>query len=113
MVQDPEPALALMRDLMMAGTVRAAAQSAGTELILMRDPQALAAARGRVLIVDLNQEGAIEAAGAWRKATGRPVVGFVSHVDHAAIARAREAGIDQVLPRSALAKSLGPILSVR
>jgi CheY-like chemotaxis protein len=38
-------------------------------------------------------------------------LGFVSHVDADAIAAAREAGIDEVLARSAFADRLGEILS--
>lgn len=38
-------------------------------------------------------------------------LGYVSHVDSATIAAAREAGIDQVLARSAFAAGLGEILT--
>ena len=40
-----------------------------------------------------------------------PTLGFVSHVDAATIAAAREAGIDQVLARSAFSEKLAEILS--
>ena len=42
---------------------------------------------------------------------GIKTLGFVSHVDSDAIAAAREAGIDEVLARSAFADRLGDILS--
>ena len=42
---------------------------------------------------------------------GIKTLGFVSHVDADAIAAAREAGIDEVLARSAFADRLGEILS--
>jgi DNA-binding NarL/FixJ family response regulator len=38
-------------------------------------------------------------------------LGYVSHVDSASIAAAREAGVDQVLARSAFASRLGEILT--
>jgi PleD family two-component response regulator len=42
---------------------------------------------------------------------GIKTLGFVSHVDVVTIAAAREAGIDEVLARSAFADRLGEILS--
>jgi len=53
-----------------------------------------------MLLVDLNLEGAIEAAAAWQKAGGGAVVGFVSHVDAQTISDAKAAGIGRLLPRS-------------
>jgi len=38
-------------------------------------------------------------------------LGYVSHVDSATIAAAREAGVDEVLARSAFATRLGEILT--
>ena len=40
-----------------------------------------------------------------------PTLGFVSHVDSGTIAAAREAGIDQVLARSAFSEKLPQILA--
>jgi hypothetical protein len=62
--------------------------------------------------VDLNQPGALEAAVAWKGAesAGRDVVGFVSHVDAATIARARAAGIDRIMPRSRFVEALPELL---
>jgi CheY-like chemotaxis protein len=42
---------------------------------------------------------------------GVKTLGYVSHVDSDAIAAARQAGIDQVLARSAFAAQLGTILT--
>jgi hypothetical protein len=61
--------------------------------------------------VDLNQEGAIEAARLWKQRSGGEVVGFVSHVDVETVNRARAAGIDQVLARSAFVERLPDLLN--
>lgn len=63
-----------------------------------------------MLIVDLNQPGAIGAAAEWGRSCGWPVVGFVSHVDADTIAAAREAGITQVLARSRFVEVLPQLL---
>lgn len=104
------PALILVRDLIFASRIRATAESLGVSIIMMSDPNQLGQASGRRLIVDLNQPGAIDAAAAWGRTTGRPVVGFVSHVDSAAIDAARAAGIQQVLARSGFVEILPDLL---
>ena len=100
--------LALVRDLMFASKITAA----GVPVRVVREVSALATADGSHLIVDLNQPGALDAAVAWRARTGRPVVGFVAHVDTATIAAARAAGIDRVLARSAFVQQLRAVLVV-
>ena len=97
----------LVRDLMFAGKITAA----GVPARVVRDPAALATADGSHLVVDLNQEGALAAAVAWRTRTGRPVVGFVAHVDTSTIEAARAAGIDRVMARGAFAQRLPALLS--
>ena len=107
--------LVLVRDLMFASKISAAAKAVGVDIEMLRDPPTLSDRVGHRLIVDLNQPGAIEAASAW-KAAGqgedqqRQVIGFVSHVDTATIAKARAAGIDQVMPRSQFVASLETLL---
>ena len=85
------------------------AQQAAVEML--RDPQQLEQRDGSRLIVDLNQQGALDAAAAWKQRTSKPVIGFVSHVDAATITRARELGIDQVLARSAFVQQLPTLLA--
>ncbi len=104
------PVLALIRDLMFASRVRATAQELGVPLKLLRDPAGLAGEAGQRLIVDLNLEGAIDAAAAWRQQQGGRVVGFVSHVDTQTIQRARSAGIDTVMARSRFVEVLPELL---
>jgi hypothetical protein len=106
----PLPVLALVRDLIFATKISTAARSAGVEIKMLRDPQKLPREPGRLLLVDLNQEGAIEAAAAWREKQGAVAIGFVSHVDAETIFAARSAGIDRVLARSQFVKVLQDLL---
>ena len=95
------PILLLVRDLIFATRIGATARAIDVAVKLLRDESKLAGEDGRSLIVDLNQAGALAAAIQWKQTrTNRIVVGFVSHVDADTIRQAREAGIDQVLPRS-------------
>ena len=105
----PAAILLLCRDLMFLSKVTATARAAGVNVQVVRDPTMLPA-MGTRLFVDLNQDGALEAAAAWKGATGGRVVAFVSHVDTQAIARAKEAGLDQVLPRSRFTADLEELL---
>jgi hypothetical protein len=77
---------------------------------VVREPEKLAGLAGLKLIVDLGQEGALEAAASWKGRTAGQVVGFVSHVDEATIGRAREAGIDRVMSRGGFAASVEDVL---
>jgi hypothetical protein len=88
---------------MFSGKIVAEARSAGAGCKIVREVGKLQESGGQsiqLLMVDLNLDGAIEAASAWGKSTGRPVYGFVSHVDSDTIAKAKQAGIDHVLARS-------------
>jgi hypothetical protein len=105
--------LVLVRDLLLGSRVTAAARSAGVESRIVREPASLGQASANRLVVDLNLPGALEAAIEWKNADSsgrRQVFGFVSHVDVEMIRAARAAGIDQVLPRSALADKLPALL---
>ena len=107
------PALVILcRDLLLGSRITAAAQSVGVGFKVVRDAAKLAGQPGRRLIVDLNQDGAIDAAVAWKSASGGEVVGFVSHVDSATIAQARGAGLDQILARNALVQQLPSLVSL-
>ncbi|MGD0461253.1 MAG: response regulator [Tepidisphaeraceae bacterium] len=95
--------LVLVRELMFSGKISAEARAAGVAIKIIGNPADLALfaqTTAGMLIVDLNLAEAIVAAAAWGRVAGRCVVGFVSHVDAQTIARAREAGIKQVLARS-------------
>ncbi|QOV88348.1 hypothetical protein [Humisphaera borealis] len=114
---EPTPApksdlVILIRDLILGSRVVAAAKNAGVALVHIRDPARLAVVAGRRLIVDLNQEGAIPAAGRWKSdVPDRFAIGFVSHVDADTARAAREAGIDKIMARSRFVELLPSLLS--
>jgi len=104
--------LALVRDLMFSSRISAEARAASVACKIVPDPlELLAAGEGVLLLVDLNLPGATDAAAAWRAANSLPVVGFVSHVDAAAIAHAREVGLDKVMARSQFVSELPELLA--
>jgi hypothetical protein len=106
------PVIALVRDLIFASRITATAAAVGVPVTLVRDPNTMdGVPAAKLLIVDLNLEGAIEAARQWRTVTGGVVTGFVSHVDTATITAARAAGIDRVLARSRFVEVLPQVLS--
>jgi hypothetical protein len=105
------PLLVLVRDLLFSSRIAVAARHLGVEIKLLREPGQLAAEAGGRLIVDLNQPSALDAATEWRRGgDARQVIGFVAHVDAETIRRARDAGIDQVLPRSRFVAELDSLL---
>jgi hypothetical protein len=110
MPNDDPPILVLVRDLLFSSKIAATASAAGAKIQLLRDPQQLTAQPGVKLIVDLNQPAALDAAAQWKLTSGGRVIGFVSHVDSATIDRARELGIDQILPRSQFVTLLPDLL---
>ena len=109
-VQPPLPVLVLVRDLMFSARIGATARAIGAPIRLLRDPAALAGAEGGRLIVDLNQDAALDAAAAWKSRSSGEVIGFVSHVDTDTVARANAAGIDRVLARSQFVNLLESLL---
>jgi hypothetical protein len=110
MIDEAPATVILVRDLMFTSKIRAAAQSVGAPVRMLREPGQLKGVAARRLIVDLNQVGALDAAVAWKGETGGEVIGFVSHVDTQTIQAARNAGIDQVMPRSRFVEVLPELL---
>ena len=104
------PVLVLCRDLLFASKITATAQARNVPFKVVRDPANLAGQPGRKLIVDLNQDGAIDAAAAWKQETLGETVGFVAHVDAATIAKAKDAGIDDVMARSEFSARIDEIV---
>jgi DNA-binding NarL/FixJ family response regulator len=103
-------ALALVTDLMFASRIAAEAKAAGAQVQILRKPEQLAEAEGELLLADLNLDGAALAAAHWSTKTNRRVVGFVSHIDSAAIAAAREAGVQEIMARSRFVQLLPELL---
>jgi hypothetical protein len=102
--------LALVTDLMFASRITAEAKAAGVQVQILRKPEALEKADGNLLLADLNLPGAAAAGANWGSGEGRRVVGFVSHMDAAAIAAAREAGVQEIMARSRFVQILPDLL---
>jgi hypothetical protein len=102
--------LALVTDLMFASRITAEAKAAGVAVQILRKPEQLDAAEGELLLADLNLDGAAAAAASWATRAGRRVVGFVSHMDAAAIAAAKAAGVQEIMARSRFVQLLPELL---
>jgi aminoglycoside/choline kinase family phosphotransferase len=102
--------ICLVRDLLFFSKIRAAAQSAGVTIKNLRDPEKLADESGVALLVDLGQDGCLQAAASWRQRTGKAVIGFASHVDVETIKAAKAAGIDRVMTRGQFDRDITAIL---
>ena len=97
--------LVLSDDLLDASRVIGEGRAAGLAVLQCRDTAALLAAaeRGPVAaVLDLHNPGLeLEAVVHVLKAVGACVIGYGSHVDAIRLRAARQAGCDEVLPRSA------------
>ena len=112
--------LCVLDDLFFSIKIKTAAKTLGAEVYFERAPdQVLDSIRTkapRLVIFDLDSSkmrpmDAIAAMKADPALRDVPTLGFVSHVHDDVIARARAAGIDQVLARSAFVDRLGSILA--
>ena len=111
------PVVALVDDLMFVSRIREAAKAHGLDVrSVRRVGDLIEACRGgaRLVFVDLDSARlpvaeALAALGA--EAARPPVVGFFSHVHVERARQAREAGIDQALPRSAFVDRLPSLLA--
>lgn len=111
--------LVAVDDLLFSSKIRATARQAGVEITFARSPAEILdqarAAKPALVIFDLNS-GKTDPVATIAALKGDPslagirTLGFASHVHTGLIAAAREAGADQVLPRSAFAGSLADIL---
>ena len=106
-------------DLMFSSKISSAAKLLGVEIAFARSPEAIVEAvrakSPRLVILDLNSQRvrpleAVAALKADASLARVPTVGFVSHVQADLIADARQAGIDQVLARSAFVTQLPRLL---
>jgi DNA-binding NarL/FixJ family response regulator len=111
--------LAAVDDLMFASKISAAARQLGVEVIFARSPDEVLrqarALRPPLAIFDLNSTrteplATISAIKADANLSGIRTIGFVSHVQTALIEEARQAGVDEVMARSAFSAKLGEIL---
>ena len=111
--------LAAVDDLLFSSRIRTVAKQAGVDLTFARTPAEILdqsrTLRPSLVIFDLNSAKAqpIETVAAMKRdpeLKGLRTLGFVSHVRTDVIDAAREAGVDEVLPRSAFAGNLAEIL---
>jgi CheY-like chemotaxis protein len=102
--------LVLSDDLLDASRLAGHGRAAGLVVVHCRDLptlQAAATSDPALVILDLHFPGLdVAAAAPALKATGARVVGYGSHVDAARLKSARQAGCDEVLPRSAFFEGL-------
>jgi PleD family two-component response regulator len=112
--------LAAVDDLLFSSKIRTTAKQAGVELVFARTPDEIIsqarALRPALVIFDLNSAKAdpINTVTTLRSdpdLRSLPTMGFVSHVDTELILAAREAGVDEVMARSAFAANLAKILT--
>lgn len=106
-------------DLMFASRIASAAKALGVEIAFARSPEAIVEAvrtkAPRLVIFDLNSVKvrpleAVAALKADSTLAAVPTVGFVSHVQTDLIAQARQAGVGQVMARSAFVTQLPQLL---
>ena len=106
-------------DLMFASRISSAAKALGVEIAFARSPEAIVEAvrtkAPRLVILDLNSVKvrpleAIAALKANPALAAVPTLGFVSHVQTELIGAARQAGVDQVMARSAFVTQLPQLL---
>ena len=104
--------LALVDDLMFLSRVREAARPFGIAVTAVRQAPTLAGPDVRLAVVDLDRFGQKDALSLLRAALGgRPLVGFLSHVNAERAHEAREAGLTQVLARSAFVQQLPALMA--
>jgi PleD family two-component response regulator len=111
--------LAVVDDLMFTSKIKSAANQAGVAVTFARSEQSALAemrkTRPSLVILDLNNPrtnplGIVSAMRAEEALAAVPTVGYVSHVMTELIDAARQAGVGQVLPRSAFNDRLADIL---
>jgi PleD family two-component response regulator len=111
--------LAAVDDLLFSSKIRTVARQAGIDLAFARTPAEILeqarALKPSLVIFDLNSAKAepIETVAAMKRdpdLRALRTLGFVSHVHTGIITAARDAGIDDVMARSAFASQLAEIL---
>jgi len=112
--------LAFVDDLMFSSKIKTAAAQLGVTVIFARSPEAALAEMRRntpsLVILDLNSLrldpiGTVAIMQRDPSLASIPTVGFVSHVRTDVIDAARQAGVREVMARSAFTERLAEILS--
>ncbi|HXQ61897.1 MAG TPA: hypothetical protein VN796_06140 [Acidimicrobiales bacterium] len=103
---DAPPVAAYVPDLMDRSRIEIASREAGRRVEFVPAPEDLVSAvadGARFIVVDLAHPGVLDVLPRLRPAR---TVGFASHIDTALLEAAREAGCDEVVPRSAVVRRL-------
>ena len=107
----------LCPDLLFGSKVEGGLRVAGHEVRRFADAEGARAAapEADLLVVDLTADGCdaaalVESMRADGELGGAPVLGFYAHVDRETRRRALEAGFDQVVPRSRMAREMGALV---
>ena len=107
-------------DLLFSSKIRATAKQVGVDLTFARTPSDIISQartlKPSLVIFDINSTKAdpintVAALKADPELQAIPTTGFVSHVDSALILAARNAGMDEVMARSAFVANLPQILT--
>ena len=111
--------LAVLDDLMFSSKIKTTANQLGVPIVFARSPDGALAemrkAAPTLVILDLNNArtdplGIVAAMRGDPALAGIPTLGYASHVHVDVINAARQAGVGEVLPRSAFAAQLADIL---
>ena len=112
--------LAILDDLLFTSRIKTAAGQLGVAVTIVRTAQAalaeMRATPPALVILDLNNPrtdplGTVASMKQDPALSRIPTLGFASHVQVDVIERARQAGVDEVLARSAFTQRLGDILA--
>jgi PleD family two-component response regulator len=112
--------VAVLDDLMFSSKIKTAAQQLGVRVVFARSLESaleeIRKAPPSLVVLDLNNPrtdplGIVTAMKADAALASIPTVGFASHVQTDVINAARQAGVGEVLARSAFTQQLGEILS--
>jgi len=107
-------AIVAVRDLVFRSKILAAAERVGASIRLAPRgtplDEAVRTLGPGTLIVDLGEAGVVEQIGAAKAAGATRVLGYVGHLAEDVMARAREAGADEVLSRGQFAQRLEELL---
>ncbi len=108
--------------MLFSSKIRATAKQVGVDLKFARTPADIVSQarelKPSLVIFDINCAkadpiGTVALLKADPELSGIPTAGFVSHVDTTLIMAARDAGMDEVMARSAFAANLPQILTAR
>ncbi len=97
-MEETAPVLALVRDLMFSSKISATGKALNLPVKIVRDPAKLSELTGRRLLVDLGQEGALEAAAKWvagRRGGDTPFSGGHDAAEHPGSRAGKDAGKDR------------------